>query len=193
MPRPRAFSEADVLKKAANLFWKQGFHATSMDNLVKELGINRASIYNTFGGKKALFDKAFRAYQNENTSRIEEFLAKQTSVKEGIKNLFLFEIDDTLDDCDRKGCMVINCTSELLPDDKDFLKVVMRTRENFTAFFKNYLEQGVTNNEISADKDLEAIAGLLFTLYSGINVVAKMNISKAELTNAIMVGLSVLD
>lgn len=193
MPRPRAFTEEEVLKKAADLFWKQGFHATSMDNLVKALGINRASIYNTFGGKKALFEKALQSYQNENKTRIDVFLAKQTSIKEGIKNLFLLEINDMFNDCDRKGCMVVNCTTELLPTDKDFLKIAMKNRENFTLFFKNYLQKGVNNGEIASTKNLDAIAGLLFTLYNGLKVVAKTNISKEELTDSIMVGLSVLD
>ena len=193
MPRPKAFTEEEVLKKAADLFWKQGFHATSMDNLVKELGINRASIYNTFGGKKALFEKALSSYQNENKTRIDNFLTKQSSIKEGIKKLFLLEINDVFNDCDRKGCMVVNCTTELLPTDKDFLKIAMENRENFTAFFKDYLHKGVDNGEIAADKNLDAIAGLLFTLYNGLKVVAKTNISKEELTNSILVGLSVLD
>lgn len=193
MPRSRNFVEADILKKAADLFWKQGFHATSMDNLVKTLGINRASIYNSFGDKKALFDKAIHYYQIENRRNINNFLEHQNSVKEGIKNLFLFAIEDTFNDADRRGCMIVNCAAELLPEDKDFLKTVLENRLFFTNFFKDYLQKGIEEGTIPSHKDIDALASLLFTIYSGIKVVAKMDISKTEMTNAIMTGLSVLD
>ena len=50
------FNEDEVLIKAMELFWNKGYHATSIQDLVSNLGINRASLYDTFGGKKELFD-----------------------------------------------------------------------------------------------------------------------------------------
>ena len=55
MARSKQFNTEEVLEKAIRLFWKQGFHATSMEDLVSTLGINRASMYNTFGSKQVLF------------------------------------------------------------------------------------------------------------------------------------------
>ena len=61
MPRTKQFNEEEILKKAMELFWEKGFHATSIQDLVAHLGINRASLYDTFGGKEELFKKAFCA------------------------------------------------------------------------------------------------------------------------------------
>jgi len=55
MPRVKLFDEKEVLTKAMNLFWKQGYAATSIRDLVNHLGINRASLYGTFGDKEQLF------------------------------------------------------------------------------------------------------------------------------------------
>jgi TetR/AcrR family transcriptional repressor of nem operon len=54
MPRVKLFDENEVLNKAMNLFWKQGYSATSIQDLVSHLGINRASLYDTYGDKEKL-------------------------------------------------------------------------------------------------------------------------------------------
>ena len=63
MPRIKTFDENEVLVKAMNLFWKQGYSATSVQDLVSHLGINRASLYDTFGDKEQLFKKSFALYR----------------------------------------------------------------------------------------------------------------------------------
>ncbi|MEL6975424.1 MAG: helix-turn-helix domain-containing protein, partial [Bacteroidota bacterium] len=65
MPRTKQFDEKEVLKKAMELFWEKGFHATSIQDLVSHLGINRASLYDTFGGKDELFNTAFESYRHQ--------------------------------------------------------------------------------------------------------------------------------
>ncbi len=49
MPRVKLFNDQEVLTKAMNLFWKQGYSATSIKNLTSHLGMDRASLYDTFG------------------------------------------------------------------------------------------------------------------------------------------------
>lgn len=48
MARQKAFDRAAVLEKAMAVFWLQGYEATSMQDLVESMGINRASLYATF-------------------------------------------------------------------------------------------------------------------------------------------------
>jgi TetR/AcrR family transcriptional repressor of nem operon len=193
MPRTKQFKEEEVLQKAIELFWKQGFHATSMDKLVKTLGISRASLYDTFGSKKQLFLKAFQLYRQQNNQLINQFLSEQPTVKEGIYNLFLHAISDTLQDKENKGCFVVNCTTELLPNDQDLLMVLSENRKGFIDFFKDYLQQGVDNGEISKEKDLDGLAGFLFTLYSGLKVIGKTQPSASELKAYISAGLVALN
>lgn len=193
MPRTKAFCEESALEKAMELFWKKGYSATSMGNLVEQMGVNRASLYTTYGDKKALFIKAFKHYRKLNKERINSFFAEQLSVKEGIKNLFLTSIESALEDTDRKGCFVINCTTELLPDEKEFLPLIACNQQELEQIFKEFLSLGVESGEIAAEKDLDSIAAYLFTLYGGLQVNAKVNPDKAVLTNTVLLGMSVLD
>lgn len=191
MARKKQFEEHEILTKATDLFWKQGFHATSIQDLVNHLKINRASLYDTFGGKEELFNKALENYRNQNKEAIKIFLEKQTSIKEGLKNLFLLAITGEKTH-QEKGCFVINCMTELIPNNSTMLEIAIQNKEEFEGFFIEYLKKGVKNGEISPQKNIESIASFLFMFYSGLKVVVKTNPSKEELEKTIEVGLSVL-
>jgi TetR/AcrR family transcriptional regulator, transcriptional repressor for nem operon len=62
MARPREFDEGTVLDAAVLCFWKQGYEATSVRDLVAQTGITAASLYNAFGDKRALYQKALDHY-----------------------------------------------------------------------------------------------------------------------------------
>jgi TetR/AcrR family transcriptional repressor of nem operon len=62
MARPKAFHRDEALDRALAVFWRKGYEATSVADLVKALGVNRASLYTTFRDKHALFLAAFDRY-----------------------------------------------------------------------------------------------------------------------------------
>lgn len=175
------------------LFWKKGFHDTSIQELVENLGINRASLYDTYGGKDALFEKAFEQYRQMNTTAAEKILDSEPSVKAGLRKLFLISLESSLKDPEKKGCFVVNTTTELLPNDEKWMPVLDRNRKTFEAIFLKQLERGVAQGEISPDKNLKAIAAMLFALNNGIGVVSKINPSKADMIKVVEEGLKVLD
>jgi AcrR family transcriptional regulator len=62
MARPREFDEAQALDRAMDVFWRQGYQATSTDDLMEAMGIGRGSFYNTFGSKRAVYIRTFDRY-----------------------------------------------------------------------------------------------------------------------------------
>ena len=62
MARPREFDEGAVLDAAVLCFWAQGYEATSVKDLVEHTGITAASLYNAFGDKRAIYQKALDRY-----------------------------------------------------------------------------------------------------------------------------------
>ena len=65
MPRVEIFNRDEVLEKAVRLFHNKGYNATSMQDLVDATGLNRSSIYNSFGSKKELYQQSLRAYKEQ--------------------------------------------------------------------------------------------------------------------------------
>ena len=193
MPKVKLFDEDDALDKAMALFWKQGYHATSMQDLVEHLNISRSSLYDTFDGKKALFDGTLERYCTTNRARIKKFLREQTSVKRGLKKLFAMAIAESVDDKDNKGCFVVNTTTELVPGDKKICKILTGNSLAFEQIFFEFLRSGVRSGEIPGDKDIAVIASLLHTLFSGIRVVAKVQPNKKKHMSSVNAVLSLLD
>ncbi len=193
MPRTKQFNEKEVLNKAMELFWEKGFHATSMQDLVLRLGINRASLYDTFGGKEELFNKAFQHYRNTNGTIIKTLFEKEHSVKEGLNILFDKAIQESIEDECRKGCFVVNTTTELVPSDKKIHKVLKENKENIEKLFIDYIQKGIDSGEISPLKNPNNIGLMLFTLYNGMRVLAKIDPDPQKLKSMVKGGLSVLD
>ena len=193
MPRTKSFDEKAVLQKAMELFWVQGYHATSIQDLVDHLGINRASLYDTYGGKDSLFQKAFRQYREQNAAEIRQFFQQQPRVREGLMALFTMAIEEAATDADRKGCFVVNTATELLPGDPSLIPVLQENKRNFEQLFLDYLTKGVEDGQISEGKDLRAIATLLFTLYNGLKVVSKVSPEEDQLLASINEVLKLLD
>jgi TetR/AcrR family transcriptional repressor of nem operon len=64
------------------VFWKKGYEATSLADLLAATGLSKSSLYATFGGKRELFLAAFDSYRGEREREMSEILeggpARQT-------------------------------------------------------------------------------------------------------------------
>jgi TetR/AcrR family transcriptional repressor of nem operon len=192
MPRVKLFDENEVLTKAMNLFWKQGYAATSVQDLVSHLGINRASLYDTFGDKEQLFRKSFELYRKTNIEGLKQFLGGHKDIREGFTKLFDNAIQEAITDKDRKGCFVVNTTTELVPNDESIAEVLQSNKHEFENIFLEYLKKGEDAGQIKTDQNLESIAALFYTLYNGLRVVSKVQPDKKSLSQSVKVALSVL-
>ncbi len=193
MPRVKLFNEKEVLTKAMHLFWKQGYAATSVQDLVSHLGINRASLYDTFGDKEQLFFKAFELYRETSLDEVVSFLDNQDDIKQGLKLLFEYAIEEALTDKDRKGCFVVNTTTELIPNDDRLTDILNRNKSKFQDVFYQYLKRGRDNNQISKNVNIKSLAFLYYTLYNGLRVVSKVKPQRTELMDSVELALSLLN
>lgn len=193
MPRVKSFNEQEVLSKAMELFWKKGYTATSIQDLVDTLKLTRASIYNTYTDKETLFKRALNSYITTNTESIKTFLNSQSNTKDGFTRLMESGIEESVNDKNRKGCFVVNTTTELIPGDQKILEAVSNNKKAFEAIFYDFLKHGEQKGEFKKGKDLKAIASLIFTIYNGLRVVAKINPDKKELMSSVHLALMALD
>lgn len=193
MPRTKQFCEEEVLNKAMELFWEKGFHATSIQDLVCHLGINRASLYDTFGGKEELFKMAFQHYRETKGNVVCTLFEQEKSIKKGIRRLFDEAIVQARTDEAHKGCFAVNTATELIPGDEAIHKVLRENKRNMETLFVDYIKKGIESGEIDASKDPESIGLMLFTLYNGLQVITKIDHDPKKLELMIASGLSVLD
>lgn len=193
MPRVKLFDREEVLQKAIELFWKQGYNATSINDLVSHLGLSRSSLYDTFGDKHELFEQAFEHYQKTNTDSLHAYLNSQENVRHGLSQLFVKSIDTALHDPDRKGCLMVNTTTEMVPGDEAIRQKLIENRNILEGMFEEFIAKGVKSGELNPDMDTSAVASLMFTIYNGLNVTAKINPDRNAMLRSVEAALTVLD
>jgi TetR/AcrR family transcriptional repressor of nem operon len=193
MARPREFDEANVLDAAIQCFWKKGFEATSMRDLINCMGITGASVYNAFGDKRTLYRKALAHYLEssfgERVMRLESTLAP----RQAIEMFFVEIIDRSMNDPQRRGCMMVNSALEAAPHDPDAQSIVDDFLARAEHFFLRCVEAGQQDGTISRSQPAEDLSRLLLGVLLGIRVLARAKPQRALLESALRPALALLD
>ena len=193
MARPKEFDSDAALHKAMEVFWSRGYEAASIQDLVKHMGINRQSLYDTFGDKHALYLQALDRYREVEGRKLFDLLERPGSVKKTLRLLFEGVIEKALCDRQRRGCFMGNAVSELAGRCKE---TAARTGSNMTtteaAFYRTLL-RGKNEGELTHVRDLRAVARFLYSSMQGLVLTAKATQDRKTLEDVVKVTLSVLD
>lgn len=136
MARPKAYDPEEVLERAMALFWRKGYEATSVADLVEALGINRGSLYGTFKDKRALFLAALERYdEREIGATVRHLRNTEGPGRERIQALFDNVIRGVEERGDRRGDLVCNTAVELAAADPEIARYVQRSHERLTGAF----------------------------------------------------------
>jgi len=113
--RPREFDIDQVALSAGQVFWEQGYHATSIETLCKATGLMRGSLYGAFGDKRGLLIAAFDRYTDGAVARLKERLSADLPPHEALRQALLYYTRVTRNLSERHGCFITNAALELLP------------------------------------------------------------------------------
>ncbi|WP_342504345.1 TetR/AcrR family transcriptional regulator [Lysinibacillus sp. FSL L8-0126] len=192
MARTREFDEEKVLEAAMQLFWEKGYEATSLSDLTARMGIQRPSIYSTFGDKKELFEAALRRYTTSRAADIRARLQSHTSVKQAFATFFEEVIAAEYTKDLSNGCFCINTMVELAPHDERF-EILTREHQLYLAvIFQETIERGIQTGELDADTDAKSLAQALLVALIGLTVMLKSQPQQAFVDNAIATTLTLL-
>lgn len=192
MARTREFNEEKVLEAAMQLFWEKGYEATSLSDLTARMGIQRPSIYSTFGDKKELFEAALRRYTTSRAADIRARLQSHVSVKQAFATFFEEVIQAEYRKDLSNGCFCINTMVELAPHDERF-EILTREHQLYLAvIFQETIERGVQTGELEADTDAKSLAQALIVSLIGLTVMMKSQPQRSFVDNAIAATLTLL-
>ena len=148
MPWEKQFDHDAALAKAMGAFWARGYEATSVQDLVDCMGINRGSLYATFGDKRSLFVEALRRYDAVYRKEWISQLVKSMGPRAAIDAAFDAAISAVLDAGSNDGCLLVNTALELSPHDEEISAIVDHGLAEMEAFFRDMIEQGQAAGEI---------------------------------------------
>jgi TetR/AcrR family transcriptional repressor of nem operon len=165
MGRTKEYDRRGVLNKAVSVFWKKGFEATSMSELIKTTGLNSASLYKEFGNKEGLYETALEEYRERELEPFIRPLIEEPNMK-GIET-FLKGVVKNATNPDFKGCLMMNTLAE-----KEVINAgAIRRVEKFCTRLETILEGAIRGaqkaGDILVEKDPTALAHYLLCLIQG--------------------------
>lgn len=193
MARQKEFDPEEVLHRAMELFWARGYEGTSIQDLVKYMGINRQSIYDTFGGKHSLFLQALDRYREIQSRKVFEVLDRPGSVKRNLRLLFREVVDTALSEEGRPDCFVGNAMSELAGRCKETAARTCNSVGSAERTFQRALQRGKEQGELPAIRNTHAVARFLHSSLQWLLLLAKATRDRRLLNDVVRVTLSVLD
>lgn len=193
MARNKEFNRDEALQKAMEVFWSHGYEAASINTLVKHMGINRQSLYDTFGDKHTLYLQAIDRYREVEGRRMFELLERPGSVKKALRRLFQGVVEESLCGYARRGCFVGNAMSELAGRCPQTAAKVCGDMAAVEEALYRTLLRGRKNGEIKKGKDLRATARFLYSSLQGLQLMAKATQDRKILEDVVKVTLSALD
>lgn len=189
MPRPREFDRQQVLDRAIQLFWERGYEATSIQELVECMGIQRGSLYNEFGDKRSLFLAVLDRYQREWVDRTMDALRQPGPVLPALRELLMRLVREEVE-CDvRRGCLATNTAVEMGPLDPALAARASAMLRRVEHAFRDALQRAVAQGEMPPSTDVRALARFLTSNLQGLRVMSKAGAPREELEDVVEVAL----
>lgn len=191
MARTKEFDQEQALDAAMHLFWERGYEATSIQELVDATGVQRQSLYDTFGSKHEMFLQSLLRYQMLEGRQVRDLTKRHP--KGGLPLIrAIFESCASHTVCDARGCFVVNCAAELGSSDESVAKTVRIGRDGMEELFARCLVQARNAHELKSSSSESALAQFLVNAFFGLRIMAKTRPTKAMIDNVVSVTLAAL-
>ena len=175
-----------------DLFHSRGFAQTSFADLVDRLGVNRQSLYDTYGDKQTLFHAALRRYMQRAGDQVERVLQSPGPIRDVLREVFEFLIRGACDG-DATGCFMVNSMVELAPHDAETRALAQAYARRIEGAFTARLGLAQRAGEISRRKDPVLLGQFFFQTVLGIGVAARAFGGRTRIQQATELALKALD
>ncbi len=180
--RPRQYDPERALADAAAAFWKQGYAATSLDDLVAATGMNRPSLYAAFGDKRDLYLGTLKRYQQQSRAIGAQITADDPSLRVFLKRFYDAALDIYLESGETaRGCYSISTAPAQAVTDpavRDFLAASITGTDAFVA---KQVEKARERGEVPIDADPQALAQLATAALHTIAIRARVGVPRKQL------------
>ncbi|WP_025739838.1 TetR/AcrR family transcriptional regulator [Aquimarina pacifica] len=193
MPKTETFDRNLVLEQATEVFHSKGYNGTSMQDLVDATSLNRSSIYNSFGSKLGIFLEVLSFYQLHNTKKISSGLAQTYSATDAIKVIFDIMLNNILNDTNKKGCLLVNCKSEMTNQDPTVKAFIEQNEERMLAMLEDIVSKGQMEKVFNNNQSASQYALYLYASIQGLRMTGILNKNEHELKGIIKTILNTLN
>ncbi|GAA2334282.1 TetR/AcrR family transcriptional regulator [Streptomyces kunmingensis] len=192
--RPREFDKDKTLERALELFWSRGYGATSIQDLVDALAVERGSLYGAFGDKRRFYLDAVKLYWDVYERHLTAAL-DTAPLLPALREILTHpaRLDELISDMGvPQGCLIGNTTAELVPGDSEATEIVTRSYRRFTDIATEALRRAQTTGEVTDSATPEAQAQLLLYVVQGLSLVSRAGLDKEAALSAVDAAINSL-
>jgi AcrR family transcriptional regulator len=180
--RPRAYEPDIALGKALDLFRKDGFAATSLDDLSAATGMNRPSLYGAFGDKRELYIKSYTRYRADARAAMLEIFRDEMPIRERLARIYAVALDIYLSgESGPRGCFTVMTAASEAVFDPDIRAMVLEGFSELDKAFAACFRQAKENGELPASADPNVLAQLASATIHTIAIRARARVPRKEL------------
>ena len=183
--RPLAFDPEQALQAALQLFWAQGYEATSTAQLITAMGISKSSLYQCFGSKQDLYNRCLEHYGEMTADYMRSALTQAQSPKQFVLDLVAGTAAQAGDANLPGGCFIVNTACELGANNAFAGALLLKRRDKAFYVIADAVKAMQTCGEICERKDANALARQIFACICGMKVMDKMAFSADEQSSCI--------
>lgn len=173
------------------LFWANGFEATSLTQLTEHLGIGRQSLYNEFGDKRGLFVAALRAYSDNMIGMKSEILGAPGSPLGNVRALCHHWLQ-MVEEGGCNGCMISNTTAEFGADDTEIHGIVTSCMRHTEDLFCGAFQRAKDLGELAPEAEPRDLARLFMSAGQGVSILSRLSGSNEIVGSTIRALLNLL-
>lgn len=193
MARQREFNPIDLINKATDLFWRKGFLATSMDDLVKATGVNRYGIYSAYSDKRGIFLAALDNFSSCYVNGLLSELEQDSASLEEIRGYFQKVVAAAGSEQGRLGCLMCSSSNEIFGLDPAIDEKMVSHFKRLKQAFQRALTNASNNRELELDSsETVRLADYLVGLAHGCSSLNRSGASKRAVKNFVDTGMTLL-
>jgi TetR/AcrR family transcriptional repressor of nem operon len=171
--RPREFDADVAIHRAMNAFWSNGYHGTSLSDLLSATRLSKGSLYAAFGDKRGLFLRALDRYIEDALLRVDEELGPGANAVDGLRKFLNGYAARNSGASGRRGCLVVATAMELAAQDSDVEKRIERFFRAVETRLKEAIQRGKAEGSVAASVEPALTARIMLSMVEGLRVIAK--------------------
>ncbi|AHK17633.1 TetR/AcrR family transcriptional regulator [Thalassolituus oleivorans] len=192
MARPLQFDRQKAIDAAMGVFWEQGYSASSLQQLLDAMQINRGSLYAAFSDKAGLFKEVIDNYQSRIQAIVIRLLSNELDPAKGIKDVFELTLLALTKDSLALGCLLVNTINELSPIDSDLANHAAKKLDAVEQAFITACKRAQTLNQMTTEITPESAGKMLMTSMIGLRVQSRRGVEISDLEQSISPLLNML-
>lgn len=187
--RPRAFDRDTALRKALDLFWKQGYEGTSIADLTAAIGITAPSLYATFKSKERLYGEVLDYYRTQSGRMVTDSFSDGVNAYQGLRHLLEQSAQDFANPQTPAGCLIACAILTSAPENQGARDLARQKRDDSIAMLAKIFTTAQQRGELPDDSDCWGLARFYGAVLQGMSVQAMDGASHGDLARLVSAAL----